>query len=125
MTFHHSVSDVVSVVEAVGAGIMVLGGIGALADAARTAMNPATRPGTYERLRRNLGRSILLGLEVLIMADIIRTVIVDQTLDSVVVLGAIVIIRIVLSFSLDVEIDGTWPWSRWRRDQLGKGARAD
>ena len=125
MTFHHSVSDVVSVVEAVGAGIMVLGGIGALADAARAAMNPATRPGAYERLRRNLGRSILLGLEVLIMADIIRTVIVDQTLDSVVVLGAIVIIRIVLSFSLEVEVDGTWPWSRWRRDQLGKGARND
>jgi uncharacterized membrane protein len=67
-------------------------------------------------LRRNLGRSILLGLEVLIVADIVRTIVVDQTLESVAVLGAIVVIRIVLSFSLDVEIDGMWPWNRWRQE---------
>ena len=60
------------------------------------------------------GRCILLGLEVLIVADIVRTVVVDQTFESVVVLGAIVIIRIVLSFSLEAEIDGTWPWNRRR-----------
>ena len=66
------------------------------------------------RLRANLGRVILLGLEVLIIADIIRTIVVDQSLQSVGVLGLIVVIRIVLSFSLEVEIDGAWPWSRWR-----------
>ena len=52
----------------------------------------------------------------LIIADIVRTVVVDQTFQSVVVLGTIVFIRIVLSFSLDVEIDGTWPWIRRRTD---------
>ena len=52
----------------------------------------------------------------LIVADIVRTVVVDQTFQSVVVLGIIVLIRIVLSFSLDVEIDGTWPWNRRRTD---------
>jgi uncharacterized membrane protein len=57
---------------------------------------------------------ILLGLEVLIIADIIRTIVVDQTVESVVVLGTIVLIRVVLSFSLEVEIDGMWPWNRWR-----------
>jgi uncharacterized membrane protein len=57
---------------------------------------------------------ILLGLEVLIIADIIRTIVVDQSLESVGVLGLIVLIRIVLSFSLEVEIDGAWPWNGWR-----------
>ena len=65
-------------------------------------------------LRKNLGRVILLGLEVLIIADIIRTIVVDQSLESVAVLGIIVLIRVVLSFSLEVEIDGMWPWNQWR-----------
>lgn len=57
---------------------------------------------------------ILLGLEVLIIADIIRTIVVDPSLQSVEVLGVIVLIRIVLSFSLEAEIEGAWPWNRWR-----------
>ncbi len=72
-------------------------------------------------LRQTLGRVILLGLEVLIIGDIVRTIIVDPTVESVAVLGMIVLIRIVLSFSLEVEIDGVWPWSRWR---LERGAAA-
>jgi uncharacterized membrane protein len=55
---------------------------------------------------------ILLGLEVLIIGDIVRTIIVDPTLESVAVLGVIVVIRILLSFSLEVEIEGAWPWRR-------------
>jgi uncharacterized membrane protein len=63
---------------------------------------------------------ILLGLEVLIIADIIRTIVVDSTVENVAVLGVIVLIRVVLSFSLEVEIDGMWPWNQWRvaRDKL-------
>jgi uncharacterized membrane protein len=85
---------------------------------------PATRAGAYTQLRQNLGRVILLGLEVLIIGDIVRTIIVDPTIESVGVLGMIVLIRIVLSFSLEIEIDGTWPWSRWRleRDRDGGGS---
>jgi hypothetical protein len=60
---------------------------------------------------------ILLGLEVLIIADIIRTIVVDQSVESVTVLGIIVLIRVVLSFSLEVEIDGMWPWNKWRRPE--------
>lgn len=67
---------------------------------------------------------ILLGLEVLIIADIIRTILVDQSLESVGVLGLIVVIRIVLSFSLEVEIDGAWPWNAWRRQLAGGVARS-
>jgi uncharacterized membrane protein len=113
MGYEETVSDVVKVVEAVGAGIMILGGLGALVAFVPRALREKT-PDSYEALRRNLGRSILLGLEVLIVADIVRTIIVDPTLESVAVLGVIVLIRIVLSFSLEVEIDGAWPWNRAR-----------
>jgi uncharacterized membrane protein len=110
VTYEQTISDVVKVVEAGGAAIMVIGGVGALA---QFGVRVATRrPDPYATLRRNLGRCILVGLEVLIVADIVRTIIVDQTLTSVAVLSAIVIIRIILSFSLEVEIDGVWPWRR-------------
>jgi uncharacterized membrane protein len=62
--------------------------------------------------RRTLGRSILTGLELLVAADIIRTVAIEPTLQNVLVLGVIVLIRTFLSMSLEVEIDGKWPWQR-------------
>jgi uncharacterized membrane protein len=114
MSYEHTISDVVKVVEAVGAGIMVIGGLGALVLFVPRALRTATAEGSYEDLRRNLGRCILLGLEVLIIADIVRTIIVDPTIESVGVLGVIVVIRIILSFSLEVEMDGVWPWRRWQ-----------
>ena len=68
---------------------------------------------------------ILRGLEVLIIGDIVRTIIVDPSIESVAVLGLIVLIRIVLSFSLEVEIDGTWPWSHWRLTDANDQTDAD
>jgi len=112
MSYEDTISDVVKVVEAAGAAIMVLGGLGAFAVFARDVIQAGTAARAYRLLRRNLGRCILLGLEVLIIADIVRTIIVDPTIKSVAVLGVIVLIRIVLSFSLEVEIDGVWPWRR-------------
>jgi uncharacterized membrane protein len=117
VSYDEIVSEVVKVVEAVGAGIMVLGALGAFVVFASRAVHTAPSPESYEELRRSLGRSILLGLEVLIVADIVRTIIVDPTLESVAVLGIIVVIRILLSFSLEVEIDGVWPWRRWQLDR--------
>ena len=64
----------------------------------------------YDRLRTFLGRSLLLGLEFLVAGDIIRTVAIDQTIYSVVVLAIVVLVRTILSLSIDVEIDGHWPW---------------
>jgi len=115
VTYDDIISDLVRVIEGVGAAIMVVGGLVALVLYAR-------RLGTghdaaYVALRRDLGRVILLGLEVLIIADIIRTIVVDPTIESVGVLGIIVLIRILLSFSLEVEIDGMWPWNRWKIDR--------
>jgi uncharacterized membrane protein len=114
MSYDHVISDVVKVVEALGATIMVLGGLCALLVFAFRARRAETAHESYSELRQNLGRCILVGLEVLIIADIVRTIIVDPTLESVGVLGVIVVIRILLSFSLEVEIDGFWPWRRWQ-----------
>jgi uncharacterized membrane protein len=114
VSYDEVISDVVRVVEAVGAAIMVLGGLAALVAYGVRLLRRDDTTGAYDDLRRDLGRAILLGLEVLIVADIVRTIIVEPTLESVAVLGVIVIIRILLSFSLEVEIDGVWPWRRWR-----------
>ncbi|PKA39508.1 hypothetical protein CWR43_32565 [Rhizobium sullae] len=69
----------------------------------------------YARYRANLGRGILLGLEILIGADIIATIISPLTWESVGLLGLIVLIRTFLSFSLEAEIEGQWPWKRQQR----------
>jgi uncharacterized membrane protein len=114
VTYDHFISDIVQVVEATGAGIMIVGGLAAFVGFGVRALRSGPHRGGYQQLRRRLGQVILLGLEVLIIGDIVRTIIVDPTLRSVAVLGVIVIIRIVLSFSLEVEIDGVWPWNRQR-----------
>lgn len=71
----------------------------------------------YRDYRANLGRGILLGLEILIAADILKSVVVDPTLQGIAVLGGIVLIRTFLSISLDVEINGHWPWETTRLAQ--------
>jgi uncharacterized membrane protein len=118
MSYESVASDVVKVIEGVGGGIMVIGGLIAFGRFAQEA--GAHAPDPFRQLRANLGRVILLGLEVLIIADIIRTIVVDQSLESVGVLGLIVLIRIVLSFSLEVEIDGAWPWNGWRLSSVDR-----
>jgi uncharacterized membrane protein len=114
VTYDQFIADVVKVVEATGAAIMIVGGLLALVAFAVSVTQAPTRPDAYRKLRQRLGQAILLGLEVLIVGDIVRTIIVDTTIKSVAVLGMIVVIRIALSFALEVEIDGMWPWSRWR-----------
>jgi uncharacterized membrane protein len=67
-------------------------------------------PESYSQLKVSLGRSLLLGLEILVAADIVRTVALEATLQSVLVLGLLVLIRTFLSWALVVEIEGRWPW---------------
>ena len=64
----------------------------------------------YLAYRRNLGRTLLLTLEFLIAADILETVAVEKTLESLLLLGGLVIVRTFLSFALEVEVNGRWPW---------------
>ena len=75
-------------------------------------MRGGTPAVAYRVVRTVFARTILLGLEFLVAADIIRTVAVQPYLENVAVLGLIVLIRTFLSFSLEAEIDGQWPWSR-------------
>jgi uncharacterized membrane protein len=112
VSFTHSVEDVVQVVEGVGVAILAVGGLLVLVHSSVLYLVPSRRATAYHYFRRHLGRTILLGLEVLIVADIVRTVIVDQSAISVAVLATIVLVRIVLSWSLAVEIDGVWPWTK-------------
>ena len=125
VTYEQLISDVARGVEGAGAAIMVLGGLLALCKYALSMLQPGDRRDRYRRLRRQLGQAILLGLEVLIVGDIVRTIIVDPTVKSVGVLGMIVAIRIVLSFSLEVEIDGVWPWNLWRLEGRQGGENGD
>ncbi|MGD8462996.1 MAG: DUF1622 domain-containing protein [Anaerolineae bacterium] len=71
----------------------------------------------YKQLKVRLGRALLLGLEILVAADIVRTVALEATLQSVLVLGLLVLIRTFLSWALVVEIEGRWPWQKERQEQ--------
>lgn len=104
---------VTRVVEIVGTAIIVVGSFGALAIfLLRMGAGAASRETLVAAFRSNLGRSILLGLEFLVAADIINTVAVEPTVQSLIVLAGIVLIRTFLSFSLEVEIEGRWPWQK-------------
>lgn len=110
MEFTELMEDVARGFEIVGVAIILVGGAYGLI---RAAFDQGGG-GFFRRARTGFGRPLLLGLEVLIAADIIETVTVDRTLESVLALGALVLTRILLSFSLDVEIDGVLPWRRAR-----------
>ena len=98
-------------IEVAGIVTLVIGLLIALVRAAMVLVGGQAEEA-YRVVRTVFGRSILLGLEFLVAADIIRTVAVEPSLENVAVLGVIVLIRTFLSFSLEVEIDGTWPWRR-------------
>jgi uncharacterized membrane protein len=104
---------VVHAFEVAGVGILAVGSLVALYGAAR-AMYRGERRTAYGQARRNVGRAILLGLEVLIIADIVQTITIDPTLETTLSLGVIVLVRTFLSFSLEVELDGALPWRKER-----------
>ena len=107
-----------SAVEIVGTAIIVIGAFGTLtAFLVGLARREAPRAALVADFRSGLGRSILLGLEFLVAADIINTVAVEPTINSLLVLAGIVLIRTFLSFSLEVEIDGRWPWQKRSTNQ--------
>lgn len=110
MDFQGTIETVGKVIDSVGVAIIVAGAIIAVVIALRGLV--AHEAQVYADFRRFLGRSILLGLELLVAADIIRTVAVTPTVRSVGVLGGIVLIRTFLSFSLELEITGRWPWEK-------------
>ena len=106
---------IATVIEVAGVGIIVVGVLIASALFLRRGFGASDWNKAYEGFRADLGRGILLGLEFLVAADIIGTVAVAPTFESLGVLAAIVLIRTFLSFSLEVEIEGRWPWQRHPR----------
>ena len=103
---------VTRVVELTGVAIIAVGAFGTLLLFLYRFATGYDRNKAVGNLRSSLGRAILLGLEFLVAADIINTVAVQPTLGSVAVLAGIVAIRTFLSFSLETEIEGRWPWQR-------------
>jgi uncharacterized membrane protein len=128
--FRHIIETVGQFVDFAGVAVMVIGALISIPLAVR-GHQPRRLPAGAEKLtvyrsyRQLLGRSILLGLELLVAADIIRTVAVTPTFESVGVLAVIVLIRTFLSFSLELEITGRWPWEKEPRtsDSAEAGAR--
>lgn len=111
ISFDEAMEAVVRGFEVGGVAVLVVGSLAAFVSAALSYRRVGAR-GTYEATRRNVGRAILLGLELLIIADIVMTITVDPTLESAAALGVIVLVRTFLSFSLEVELDGSLPWRR-------------
>lgn len=113
MSFTELMELVVKGFELLGVGVILAGLLMATVQAI-VLVSRGSGHLAYERVRATFGRSILLGLELLIAGDIIRTIAVDPTLENLLVLGLLVLIRTFLSWSLEVEIDGRWPWQAAR-----------
>ena len=110
MDIRHAVEALGLGVDAVGVAVIVVAiGIAGVAFA-RGLRRGLTFETSYRGLRQSIGRGILLGLELLVAGDIIRTVAIAPTFTSIGVLAGIVVIRTFLSFSLEVELTGRWPW---------------
>jgi len=118
MSFAGTMTHVAQAFEVVGVAVLVLGLLFAAGVAART-WRVSGGSQAYRTLRASFGGALLLGLEILVAADLIRTVAVEPSLANVGVLAVIVLIRTFLSFSLQVEIEGALPWRRAGRPGAG------
>ncbi|HUE44906.1 MAG TPA: DUF1622 domain-containing protein [Aestuariivirgaceae bacterium] len=100
-----------TIIETIGVLVIIIGFIVSTAWYV-TRLRSGTSLDSYRRYRQDLGHSIMLGLEFLIAGDIIRTIVIEQTLDSAATLAVIVAIRIILSLTLEYEVEGRTPWQR-------------
>jgi uncharacterized membrane protein len=116
VSFTSLMETVVQGFEVAGVAVLAIGSLWALVHAG-VAFWRGERLTVYERARQQVGRSILLGLEILIIADIVQTITVTSTVESAITLGVIVLVRTFLSFSLEIELDGVLPWRRTKADR--------
>lgn len=121
MDYEHFVVAAARVVETIGVIALLLGALLAAVVFARRLMRGDVFQDAYHSLRADLGRAILLGLELLVIADIIGTVAIEPTLQNLGVLAVIVGIRTMLSFALELEVSGRWPWQHAQDGEGPKG----
>jgi uncharacterized membrane protein len=121
---HAFVDHLAKLLELVGVAIIIGGVVLAAVLFIRAGFRSGDWQAAYQACRSNLGRGILLGLELLVGADIISTITAPLTFQSVALLGGIVMIRTFLSFSLETEIEGCWPWQRASRDRGDRDQRS-
>jgi uncharacterized membrane protein len=112
MDYEHLISASARFIEFAGVAVLLFGALLAASIFAKHLLEKMTFQAAYHALRADLGRAILLGLELLVIADIIGTVAIEPTLKNLGVLAVIVAIRTVLSFTLELEVSGRWPWNR-------------
>jgi uncharacterized membrane protein len=112
------------VIDFAGVAIIALGALIGVILCIQDLLKQERAVNAYRHLRTFLGRSLLLGLEFLVAGDIIKTVAIEPTFDSVIVLAIIVAVRTVLSLSIDVEIDGRWPWQAAQHAAMAEAALA-
>ena len=124
MTFAGAMERMAQTFEVIGAIVLLFGLFVSVGLAVRSLRRSQNGKQAYAVLRQSFGGVILLGLEILVAADLVRTVSVEPTLDNVAILGAILLIRTILSFSLEVEIEGVAPWRRAGMSGAGRIARA-
>ena len=110
MVFNDVIEKIGMTIDAVGVLVIVTGA--AIAFVVTVGRLSRHETDVYRRFRQQLGQTILLGLELLVAGDIVRTVAASPTLTSVAILAVIVLVRTFLSFSLEVEIAGRWPWQK-------------
>jgi len=122
MNYEHFVVAAARVVEVIGVAVLLLGALLAAGVFVRRLVRGSAFQDAYHGLRADLGRAILLGLELLVIADIIGTVAIEPTLQNLGVLAVIVVIRTVLSFALELEVSGRWPWQRPQAAGEAKGS---
>ncbi len=114
MDFERIIEFAGTAVELAGVGVIIIGALLVTAAFGRRLLGGGGLASAYRAYRQGLGRVILLGLEFLVAGDIIGTVAVSPTFQSVGVLALIVLVRTFLSFSLEVELEGRWPWQARR-----------
>jgi uncharacterized membrane protein len=112
MDQEHLITGAARLVEMAGVVVLLLGAVLAAGAFAWRLSRGARFHDAYHGLRADLGRAILLGLELLVIADIIGTVAIQPTFQNLGVLAVIVAIRTLLSFTLELEVSGRWPWQR-------------
>jgi uncharacterized membrane protein len=119
-TIHPTIEYAALGIEIVAIIIIVVAVIWGTFAFLRDVRSSSLMPGAYARYKERLGRGLLLGLEILVAADVIRTIALEPTFTSLGVLGLLVVVRTFLSWSITVEIEGRWPWKRDKEEEQGQ-----